>query len=203
MAPLRVLVLGTRNRHKAQELAQALASLPLELKTLDEFPQAIEVAEDAFTFAENAQQKAVEQARHLGQWVLGEDSGLVVDALGGAPGPRSARFAGPGATDEENNRKLLRELEGVPLERRTAAYVCHVCVADPQGQVRARAEGQCRGRIALAPRGSAGFGYDPLFEIIEYHRTFGELGPVVKSRLSHRARALERLLPQLRKLCQG
>ena len=195
-----LLVLGTRNAHKAQELQELFAPLQLEIKTLADFPQAVDVAEDAFTFAENAEKKAVEQARHLGQWVLGEDSGLVVDALGGAPGPRSARFAGPQATDEENNQKLLRELEGVPPEKRTAAYVCHMVVADPQGEVRARQEARCRGRITTTPRGTAGFGYDPLFEIIEYHRTFGELGLLVKQRLSHRARATERLLVQLRHL---
>ena len=195
-----VLVLATRNAHKVQELRELLAPLELELKTLADFPQAVDVAEDAFTFAENAEKKAVEQARALRHWTLGEDSGLVVDALGGAPGPRSARFAGPQATDEQNNRKLLAELEGVPEEKRTAAYVCHVVVADPQGQVQARSEARCRGRITTSPRGTAGFGYDPLFEIVEYHRTFGQLGPLVKQRLSHRARAVERLLPQLRRL---
>ncbi len=195
-----VLVLATRNAHKVQELRELLAPLELELKTLADFPQAVDVAEDAFTFAENAEKKAVEQARALRHWTLGEDSGLVVDALGGAPGPRSARFAGPQATDEQNNRKLLAELEGVPEEKRTAAYVCHVVVADPQGQVQARSEARCRGRITTSPRGTAGFGYDPLFEIVEYHRTFGQLGLLVKQRLSHRARAVERLLPQLRRL---
>ncbi len=203
MSGLKLLVLGTTNQHKAQELEELLAPLGLELRSLRNFPQAIKVPEEAFTFAENAQAKASQQARHLGQWVLGEDSGLVVDALGGAPGPRSARFAGPNATDQQNNEKLLRELEGVPPQRRSAAYVCHVCVADPWGQIRARAEARCRGRIAQVPRGSAGFGYDPLFEILEYHRTFGELGPVVKSRISHRARALAQLLPQLRHLMEG
>src|SRR4029078_1509174 len=117
------------------------------------------------------------------------DSGLAVDALAGAPGIYSARFAGPGASDEANNAKLLAELADTPLERRTAHYVCHVSVADPAGEIRAESHAACHGRICFAPAGSNGFGYDPLFEVAEYHRTFGELGPSVKRALSHRSRA--------------
>jgi XTP/dITP diphosphohydrolase len=109
----------------------------------------------------------------------------------------SARYAGPAATDEQNNRKLLDELQNVPLAKRTAHYVCCVAVADAGGQVRAEAEGRVNGLIANEPHGSYGFGYDPLFLIREYHKTFGQLGPRVKRHLSHRARALERLRPQL------
>jgi XTP/dITP diphosphohydrolase len=195
-----VLVLGTRNRKKAAELIELLDIPGLRLATLADFPQAIDVLEDGATFAENAEKKAVQQAQHLAMWVLGEDSGLQVDALQGRPGVFSARYAGPEATDERNNQKLLAELEGVPLPQRTACYVCSIAVADPQGKLRARAQGCCHGRIALQPRGTAGFGYDPLFEIPEYHRTLGELGPVVKSVLSHRRRAIEQLLGPLRAL---
>ncbi len=194
-APL--LVVGTRNRKKGLELAQLLAPHGIDVRTLADFPDSIEVLEDGDSFAANATKKATQQAQRLGHWVLGEDSGLVVDALHGGPGIFSARYAGENATDEANNRRLLEELAGVPLDRRTAHYVCHATLADPSGVVRAEAEAQCHGRIAPAERGSGGFGYDPLFEIVEYHRTFGELGPSVKACLSHRARALRQLLPDV------
>ena len=205
MAPLgeRLLVLGTRNRKKASELVQLLAPYGFLLQTLADLPASVEVKETGQTFAENAALKATLQARHLGTWVLGEDSGLCVDALGGAPGVLSARFSGPNATDESNNRRLLAELEGVPGPRRTAHYVCHMVLSDPQGQIRAECEGCCHGRIRFQPAGTAGFGYDPLFEVIEYHRTFGELGDSVKGILSHRARSLRALVPQLILLVQS
>jgi XTP/dITP diphosphohydrolase len=200
MSAAPVLVLGTRNRKKGIELFDLLRPLGVEVRTLADYPTAIEVVEDGDTFAANAAKKATQQARHLGQWVLGEDSGLCVDALQGAPGVYSARYAGPGATDEANNRRLLAELEGTPLERRTAHYVCHAELSDLRGKIRATAEDRCHGRILFAPRGSGGFGYDPLFEIPEYHRTFGELGAAVKAALSHRARALRNLVPEIARL---
>jgi XTP/dITP diphosphohydrolase len=136
----------------------------------------------------------------LGHWVLGEDSGLAVDALGGAPGIFSARFSGPEATDQSNNRHLLEQLGKTPLEKRAAHYVCHLTVASPDGKILAEAEARCHGRIRFEPAGSGGFGYDPLFEIVEYHRTFAELGANVKAVLSHRARAVALLLPKLKNL---
>ncbi len=197
MPPKPLLVLGTSNRHKGRELQKLLAPVQIELRTLADFPEAISVVEDGDTFAANAALKAVGQARHLGQWVLAEDSGLLVDALDGAPGVFSARYSGPQATDESNNRLLLEELGDTPLPRRTARYVCHATLSDPSGTIRAESEACCRGRILLAPRGTHGFGYDPLFEIVEYHRPFGQLSPLVKAHLSHRARAAAALLPQL------
>jgi XTP/dITP diphosphohydrolase len=197
MSQLPLIVLGTRNRKKGLELAELLSPLGIRFATLDDFPDAIEVAETGDTFADNARLKAAEQARHLGQWVLGEDSGLSVDALGGRPGVYSARYAGENATDEANNDKLLAELADVPLEKRTAFYTCHMTLADPQGSVLLEAEDYCRGRIRFERSGSAGFGYDPMFEIVEYHRTFGELSAAVKSCLSHRARALRRFAAEL------
>jgi XTP/dITP diphosphohydrolase len=196
----RVLVLGSNNRKKLGELVTLLAPHGFELKTLADVAGAIKVAETGDTFAANARLKATEQARHLGQWVLGEDSGLAVDALDGAPGVYSARFSDPGATDERNNALLLEKLRSVPAERRTAHYVCYAALSDPTGQVRAESEGICRGRILTEPAGSGGFGYDPLFEIVECHRTFGELAPAVKAVLSHRSRAMRQLVPQLVKL---
>lgn len=198
----RVLVLGTRNRKKAWELADLLAPHGVELMTLADFPEALEIEETGDTFAANAALKATLQARHLGRWVLGEDSGLAVDALGGAPGVYSARFSGSGATDASNNKLLLERLAGIPLEKRTAHYVCHAALSDPEGNIRAESEDYCRGRILLLESGSGGFGYDPLFEIVEYHKTFGELGPAVKAVLSHRARAIRALIPKMVLLCQ-
>jgi len=193
----RLLVLGSRNRKKLIELEELLQPHGLELKTLAEFPDAIEVEETGDTFAANARLKAVEQAKHLKQWVLGEDSGLSVDALGGQPGVFSARFSDPGATDERNNALLLEKLRDVPLEKRTAYYTCYAALSDPDGNIRAESEGICRGRILLSAAGTGGFGYDPLFEIIECHRTFGELSAAVKSVLSHRSRAMRQLVPQI------
>jgi XTP/dITP diphosphohydrolase len=141
--------------------------------------------------------KASQQAIHLGRWVLADDSGLEVDALGGAPGIRSARYATCNATDAANNDRLIAVLADTPLTCRTARYVCHVAVADPTGAIRAESHDVCHGRIRSEPAGTNGFGYDPHFEIIEYHRTFGELGPAVKRALSHRSRALRAILPQL------
>ncbi len=192
-----LLVLGTTNRKKIIELRDLLEPLGFSLKTLADFSDPLAVEETGTTFAENAALKAVQQSKHLGEWVLGEDSGLSVDALNGAPGVYSARFSGPEATDELNNQKLLRDLANVPPEKRTAHYVCHATLADPEGNVRVESVGFCHGRILLEPSGSEGFGYDPLFEIPEYHRTFGQLGLAVKGVLSHRSRAMRGLIPHL------
>jgi XTP/dITP diphosphohydrolase len=195
-----VLVLGTRNVKKRQEIVEILGDLPLELQDLTGYPDAPEVVEDGATFLDNARKKASEVARALGRWVLGEDSGLVVPVLKGRPGVLSARYAGRQGDDAANNTKLLAELAPFPDDRRAAYYVCTAAVADPQGEIRAVTEGRCHGIIQKDYHGSGGFGYDPLFLIPEYHKTFGELSPRVKHALSHRARALERLRPALRQL---
>jgi XTP/dITP diphosphohydrolase len=195
-----VLVVGSRNRKKRQEILEILGDLALDLRDLTSWPDAPEVVEDGATFEANARKKAVELARHLGQWVLGEDSGLVVPALNGRPGVYSARYAGKQGDDEANNERLLAELAPLPDDRRAAYYVCTAALADPAGEVRVVSEGRCHGVILRQRRGTSGFGYDPLFLIPEYHRTFGELTPRVKHALSHRARALERLRPELRRL---
>jgi len=194
------LILGTRNRKKREEIVAILGDLGLEFGDLNQWPDLPDVVEDADTFQGNAEKKAVELARQLGQWVLGEDSGLVVPALNGRPGVYSARYAGRHGDDAANNAKLLAELAPLPEDRRAAYYVCTAALADPQGQVRATVEGRCHGVIIHEARGSGGFGYDPLFLIPEYHRTFGELSPRVKHALSHRARALAKLRPALRRL---
>jgi XTP/dITP diphosphohydrolase len=191
------LVLGTGNRKKGEELSELLALVGLEVKTMDQLGGGVDVVEDGESFAENATKKATMQAKHLGEWVLGEDSGIMVDALGGKPGIYSARFAGENATDEENNQHLLKLLEGKKLEKRTARYVCHMSLSDPKGNVRGDVEASCRGRVRFEPEGANGFGYDPLFEVIEYHKTFGVLSPRVKRCLSHRSRAARLLIPEL------
>lgn len=200
MSTTHVMVLGTRNRGKLGELRELLAPHGFELRSVAEYPQAIEVEETGITFTENAALKAAEQARHLGAWVLGEDSGLLVDALDGAPGVYSARFSGPGASDESNNRLLLERLAELPTQQRGAHYECHMALSDPLGEIVVRCAGQCHGRIRSEPAGRSGFGYDPLFEIVEYHRTFGELSGAVKGVLSHRSRAVRLFVPAVLQL---
>jgi XTP/dITP diphosphohydrolase len=198
-----VLVVGTRNPKKREEILEILGGLGLDVRDLTGWPDAAEVVEDGATFEANARKKAVELARHLKQWVLGEDSGLVVPALNGRPGVYSARYAGKQGDDEANNDRLLAELAPLPDDQRAAYYVCTAVVADPQGEVRATAEGRCHGVIIRERQGTGGFGYDPLFLIPEYHRTFGELSARVKHALSHRGRALTHLRPMLRRLLSG
>jgi XTP/dITP diphosphohydrolase len=195
-----VLVVGTRNLKKRGEILEILGDLGLELRDLTAYPDAPEVVEDGDTFEANARKKATELARALGQWVLGEDSGLVVPALNGRPGVYSARYAGKQGDDAANNARLLAELAPLPEDHRTAYYVCTAAMSDPSGEVRTVTEGRCHGIIIREPRGTGGFGYDPLFLIPECHRTFGELSTGVKHALSHRARALGHLRPALRQL---
>lgn len=194
------LVLGTRNPKKLRELKMLLAPYDVNLVSLAEIPDSIEVEETGSTFEENANLKSVEQALHLRQWVLAEDSGLSVDALNGEPGIYAARYSGENATDESNNALLLEKLQGVPLEKRTAHYTCHMSLADPLGKIHINCEAYCRGRILPEQKGSGGFGYDPMFELPEYGQTFGELGDAVKSMISHRARANRMFVPRLMSL---
>lgn len=189
------LVLGTTNAGKVRELAALLEPHGIGVVSLRDVG-GVTVEETGATFAENASLKATAQARALGRWVLAEDSGLCVDALGGEPGVRSARFSASG-DDEANNDLLLERLAGVDAARRGAHYACHAALADPSGRIVAVSQGVCRGRIAPGRSGSGGFGYDPLFIVPEYHRTFGELPPAVKSVISHRARAMRALEPEL------
>ena len=191
------LILASRNLKKSQEIRELLAPWQLYVRSVAEFPDVAEVVEDGLTFAENAAKKATQTALATGYWALGEDSGLQVDALNGAPGIYSARYSDPNATDERNNAKLLQELKNVPDFQRGAGYLCSAALSDPQGTIRARAEGTCRGRITTAPWGTHGFGYDPYFLIPEYHETFGTLSSLVKRVLSHRARAFRQLIPAM------
>jgi XTP/dITP diphosphohydrolase len=193
------LVIGTRNAKKLREIQEILGDLEIELQDLSAHPGAPEVDEDGATFEANAQKKAVELARALHHWVLGEDSGLVVPALKGRPGVLSARYAGKQGDDAANNARLLAELDPLPDDRRVAYYVCTAVLANPEGTPDATVEGRCHGVILRDFRGSGGFGYDPLFMIPEYHQTFGELSSRAKHAISHRARALARLRPIIRR----
>ena len=201
-----MLVLGTTNQGKLRELVELLEPHGLGCISLAGLSAAVDVDETGTTFAENAALKATTQAVALGRWVLAEDSGLVVPALGGAPGVLSARFSGPAAgadretVDQRNSALLLERLTGLVGGERAAHYACHAALAAPDGTIVAVAAGTCHGRIAELPAGGGGFGYDPLFVVPEYHRTFGELLPAVKAVISHRARAMRMMLPQLVRL---
>lgn len=196
-----VLVLGTTNAGKLRELAALLVPLGIACRSLADEPRAVQVEETGDSFTANAALKASQQAQALGAWVLAEDSGLVVPALGGAPGIYSARYAGAnhadGKADERNNLLLLERLAGHRGADRSAHYACHAALADPAGGIVATAAGTCGGRIAEALAGAGGFGYDPLFIVSEYHRTFGDLSPAVKSVISHRGRAMRALIPAI------
>lgn len=200
---LQTIVLASRNKKKTQEVAEILAPAGYRIISVTEFPGVSEVEEDGLTFAANAAKKATQVALEIKQWVIGEDSGLMVDALNGAPGIYSARYSGPNATDEKNNQKLIADLSHVPDEQRGAGYICSIALSNPAGQVMAAVEGTCRGRILRTASGSGGFGYDPYFLIPEYHQTFGDLSSVVKHRLSHRARAFARFIPLLKNVLAG
>ena len=186
------LVLGTHNRKKLAELQLLFAKTPVAVRSLSEFEDAIEVVEDGDSFRSNAEKKASQQAIHLKRWVIGEDSGLCVAALNGAPGIYSARFAGDSASDDDNNRKLIEELAG--MQDRTANYVSHITLSNPAGEIVLNVEDKCYGRIVDDRRGDSGFGYDPFFEVPEYGLTMAELGSTVKSIISHRAKAMRKFL---------
>lgn len=197
------VVIGTRNKSKLREIQEIYASIPLQWSNLTAYPQSTEVEEDGQSFEENARKKAAEYARQTGHWVLAEDSGLCVPALGGQPGIHSARFAGEQGNDSANNQKLLQMLGGMTGEKRIAYYVCCAAVSNPAGEVQAVADGRCYGVILEDFRGAGGFGYDPLFFIPEYHKTFGELSATVKHAISHRSRALAHLNRFFAKISAG
>lgn len=188
------LVLATRNEGKIQEVRQLLAGLDLEVVDLSAYPDAPQVPEDGETFAENAREKALATAAHTREWALADDSGLEVDALKGAPGVHSARYAGHHGDDEGNIKKLLAELRDVPGDRRTARFFCALALASPDGAL-ITAEGECRGRIGYGPKGANGFGYDPVFFVPAYGRMMAELSDEEKNRISHRGRALLKMRP--------
>jgi XTP/dITP diphosphohydrolase len=196
------LVLATTNPHKIAELRDLLAGAPYELVDPRDLGVALEVEEDGAAYAANAVIKARAWARATGRLALADDSGLEIDALGGAPGILSARWAGHDTPYPERFRILLARLEGLPPEQRGARYRAAIAVADP-ARLLFTTEGRLEGRIATAPRGSGGFGYDPIFELPERGMTLGELSLAEKQGISHRARAARAALPLLRQLAAG
>ena len=185
------LVVATRNRKKLLEIKEILKGADLTLLSLDAYKDSPKVVESGKTFKENAVKKAVKLARFTGEFCLGEDSGLCVDALAGAPGIYSARFSGYGKSDLKNNLKLLRLLKDALGIKRKAHYVCAVALADKNGLVGV-VEGKCNGLIAIESKGTAGFGYDPVFYISKFKKTFAQLGEKIKHKMSHRYHALKK-----------
>ena len=185
------LLVATRNLKKLKEIKELLKDMRLKITSLADYRSMPAIEEDGKTFIQNAIKKAATISLYTKKLVMGEDSGLEVKALRNAPGVYSARFSGSGATDTRNNAKLLKVLKGIPLKRRQARYRCCVALTDRKGIVGV-VEGSCSGLVALRGKGKNGFGYDPLFFISRFHKTFGELDPCIKAKMSHRARALKK-----------
>lgn len=188
------IVLATHNKKKIEEIRRITADLPITILSLEDFPQCPETVEDKDTFEGNAVKKAAEACSCTGKPALADDSGLEVDALNGAPGVYSARYAGGtgGGSDIRNYEKLLRELTNVPSTRRGAQFVCCMALAFPDGTIKTFF-GRSKGRIDMKPKGKTGFGYDPVFIPSGYDRTFAEMSGEEKDLLSHRGKAIEKL----------
>jgi XTP/dITP diphosphohydrolase len=184
------LLVASRNEGKLRELRELLTELPFVLLGLEDFPGIETIPETGSTFLANASLKASGYARQSGVLTLADDSGLIVDALDGRPGVHSARYAGEDASDAARVDKLLKEMEHLEISKRTARFVSVTAIAASDGLILNASEGICEGHIALEPRGSHGFGYDPIFIPETYNLTFAELAPQIKNRLSHRARSL-------------
>jgi XTP/dITP diphosphohydrolase len=194
------LVLATTNVHKIREFRGMLKSLPrIDLLSLRDFPDYQPPAETGSTFEENAVLKALSASTSLGRWVLSDDSGLVVPSLGGAPGVYSARYAGDHATDADNRKKLLEQMQHLMEEDRVAYFECCIALASPSG-MKKTSRGTCEGFLLTQERGGGGFGYDPLFVKYGYNKTFAELEEATKNRVSHRRKALDKMLLQLESL---
>jgi len=194
---MNIIVLATRNKGKTREFRELLKSFPIEIKNLDDFGPIPEVEEDGKTFDDNAYKKASFAARVLGYPAMADDSGLVVEALGGAPGVHSARYAGENATDAENCEKLLREMEG--QKNRSAAFECVISIAVPTGPALTY-EGRCEGELLESPQGENGFGYDPIFFFPAFGKSFAQVPMAEKSRVSHRGKALHEVVQEFDKI---
>ena len=196
---MREVVVATNNRHKVEEISAILQGLPVRLIPLSDYPDAPELKEEGATYAENALHKALTVARFTGKWALADDTGLEVDALDGRPGLYSARFAGEGVTFADNKRKLLRLMESIPTEKRTALFRTVLALVSPSGESQV-VEGVLHGRIAEKERGAGGFGYDALFYLPELGKTYAELTADEKNRVSHRALAVQKMKELLKGL---
>lgn len=191
------LLIATYNEGKFKELCAMLSHIDIDLMSLKDIGEISDVEESGATFAENAAIKAAAYSKASRMWTLSDDSGLEVEALGGAPGVMSARYAGEGASDAQRIQKLLSEIKNSDAENRSARFICAVAVADETGAIRFTSEGECRGIIAETPIGKGGFGYDPIFLPDGFEQTFGELPSEVKDRISHRHRAVVKIIPFL------
>lgn len=194
--PVRIII-ATKNKGKLKEMEQLLAGFPCSVISMTDAGITGDIAESGSTFEENAMTKAMSIWKATGETVLADDSGLEVDFLDGAPGVYSARYAGAGATDDDNNKKLLDALAGVPEEKRTARYVCVIALVFPSGRS-ITVRGTCEGYIAMKPEGNNGFGYDPLFYFPGYGLTIARMDPQLKNGISHRGIAMRKLLEKLR-----
>ncbi|MBD3271885.1 MAG: XTP/dITP diphosphatase [Elusimicrobia bacterium] len=194
-----LLILSTRNENKVKEIKALLTGFPITVKSLQDYPDAPNVEETGKTFEENAVLKAKAIAQYTGKWTFADDSGLEVQALNGQPGVRSARYAGNGCTYDDNNKKLLHALEGVPSILRKARFVCVMALSSPEGKVWS-VEGVCDGFISKQPKGDNGFGYDPVFYYPSEGKTFAEMPFDKKNELSHRSKALKNFLKLLQSL---
>jgi len=193
---MKKLVIATNNPGKLKEIKEIFKELPFDIVSLKDLNINVKIEEDQDTFEGNARKKALEVMRLTGEITLADDSGLEVEALNGMPGVLSARFAGVNASDEQNNEKLLNMMKDIPYEKRKARFRCVIAVAFPDGRILV-SEGTCEGRIGYYPKGSNGFGYDPLFIVDKYDKTFAELEQDEKNSLSHRGMALQRIKAQL------
>ncbi len=196
---MKELVAATTNKDKVKEIKKILKGLGVKVLTPDAFGLPPEVIENGRTFEENASKKARAISRFTGKLAIADDSGLEVEALSGRPGVRSSRFAGEKVTYADNNAKLLRLLNGVPAAKRKARFICVIAIAR-YGKVLKTVQGAVTGRIALENRGKTGFGYDPVFIAPKYGKTFAELGPEIKNKISHRYKALDKAKRALKKL---
>ncbi len=197
----RKIVLATNNAGKVKEIKEMLKGLHVQVISLKELSQVPPVEEDGDTFEANARKKARIISEFCGEITLADDSGLEVDALGGLPGVKSARFAGPDAGDAENNALLLKKLEGISSPKRGARFVCALAVAVPDGRIEVIEE-SCPGRILFEPRGTEGFGYDPLFFHEPTGLSFAQMEPELKNKISHRGRALRKIKPLIQDILQ-
>jgi XTP/dITP diphosphohydrolase len=192
------LLIATGNPGKVNELRPLLVGVPLTLLSLNQISLLADIEETGSTFEENAVLKAAGYARRSGIWALADDSGLEVEGLGGRPGVHSARYGGSETGFDEKIKLLLAEIAETGDAERRARFVCSAALADPEGMVRFAAEGICAGTIAAEPRGTGGFGYDPVFVPDGFDRTFGELPAAIKQQISHRGRAIAKIIPFLR-----
>lgn len=197
---MKELVVASRNKGKVKEIKELLADLPFKVTSLLDYPHIPEIIEDGKTYRDNALKKACSVARATGKMTMSDDSGIEVKALGNAPGIYSSRFAGKRASEKARNKKLFAMLKGVPIHKRQARYRCVIVLVDARGQEIGIVQGTCSGFVTTKEQGIHGFGFDPLFWLKRYNKTFGQLPAELKAKISHRARALKKFRLLLNRL---